>query len=478
MAAMRAEGNEAAILPVAGAVDSAVWPALPGPNGMALASLLLQFAHNQWLPAEAIAANQAGQLACLLAHAQATVPFYRDRLPTGIAEDGPSTDAWRAIPLLTRREIQAAGATLQSVQPPTDHGSLSEIFTSGSTGTPVRAVRTQLAELYWSAFTLRDHLWHRRDLGGTLAAIRESKAGKAPWPDGTRWSDWGSASAGLFRTGPCVSLNIMTPIDRQLDWLRRQDPDYLISHPTNIARLAQLSLETGIKLPRLREVQTIAEVLNPQARSLIADAWGATVSDIYSARETGYLALQCPEAEQYHVQAEGVLVEVLDDDDSPCKPGHVGRVVVTTLQNFAMPLIRYDIGDRAEVGQPCPCGRGLPVLARIMGREQNLVQLPDGSRRWALLSSGDIARLTELAPIRQYQFAQRAADRFEVRLATARPLSPDEETAIADWLRRKFDYPFAVTFSYLDEIPRSPAGKFEDFISEIAPDAPPDQPGS
>ena len=78
---------------------------------------------------------------------------------------------------------------------------------------------------------------------------------------------------------------------------------------------------------------------------------------MYSSQEVGYIALQCPENESYHIQAENVLVEILDDDGLPCEPGEVGRVVVTALHNLATPLLRYDIGDYAEVGSPCSCGR-------------------------------------------------------------------------------------------------------------------------
>jgi phenylacetate-coenzyme A ligase PaaK-like adenylate-forming protein len=96
--------------------------------------------------------------------------------------------------------------------------------------------------------------------------------------------------------------------------------------------------------------------------------WDVPLTDLYAADEAGCIALQCPDHEHYHVQSESVLVEVLDVEGRACAPGAVGRVVVTTLQNFAMPLVRYDIGDVAEAGDPCPCGRGLPVLRRIARR--------------------------------------------------------------------------------------------------------------
>ena len=146
------------------------------------------------------------------------------------------------------------------------------------------------------------------------------------------------------------------------------------------------------------------------------------VHDNYTSREVGYMALQCPEHDHYHVQSEGVYLEILDESGRQCRAGEVGRVVVTPLHNFAMPLIRYDVGDYAEVGEPCPCGRGLPVLTRILGRQQDVLTLPTGEQRWTLLGSSDVKAFMEMAPIRQYQFAHVARDTIEVRLAVFRDL--------------------------------------------------------
>src|SRR5262249_40477097 len=147
--------------------------------------------------------------------------------------------------------------------------------------------------------------------------------------------------------------------------------------------------------------------------------------------------------------------------------GQSGRVVVTTLHNFAMPLIRYDIGDFAEVGAPCPCGRGLPVIKRIVGRRQNMLTMPWGEARWPLPSSSNIGALLLLAPIRQYQFVQQTPQSIEIRLAAAQPLTTAQEEAIKRWVQEKFGHPFDVTLAYCDEIPLAPSGKFEDFVSTI-----------
>jgi phenylacetate-CoA ligase len=455
--------------PLRSAVDGIAWPALPEPRGAAVMAILFQLEQSQWWSPERLRARQMEQLALLLRHAKRHVPFYRARL-TDLdlaADQAISPEQWQGIALLQRAEIQAAGEDLVSKDLPKSHGGCGEIFTSGSTGKPIRALRSRLWELFWSAFTLRDHLWHRRDMAGKLATIRESGKDKAPYPEGATAPNWGRSSGAVFATGPSVSLNITCGLEQQAEWLQRQDPDYLLTHPSIVQRLAEFSLTQGIALPRLKQVETISEILHPAIRALCREAWGVPLVDMYTTREAGYIALQCPEHEHYHVQSEGILVEVLDEEDRPCPPGAVGRVVVTPLHNFAMPLIRYEIGDYAEFGAPCPCGRGLPVLTRILGRKQNMLRLPSGEARWPLLSSGDLRSLLALAPIRQYQFAQTSPAAIELRLAVERDLTEPEEDALRAWVAGKFGHPFEVTFAYYDEIPRSAAGKFQDFVSEV-----------
>src|SRR5262249_31531322 len=145
--------------------------------------------------------------------------------------------------------------------------------------------------------------------------------------------------------------------------------------------------------------------------------------------------------------------------------GEIGDVVATVLHNFAMPLIRYSIGDRAEVGPRCACGRGLPVISRILGRSRDLVTLPSGERRYALLSFDRV--LNEIPAVIQGQVVQKTRGHLEVRLVARRPLSPDEEAKIRERLIGNFKHDFDIAFAYCDVIPRSPAGKFFDFLSEL-----------
>ncbi len=455
---------------VVSAMPGIAWPAIPSGPGAALLALLFQLQGTQWWPAERIARAQRRQLAALLDHARAQVPFYAARLPATRPDPDDAAafeSAWRAIPVLTRDEIQAADPSeaMLAHQLPPGHGEYREVFTSGSTGRPVRAVRSQAWELVWSAFTLRDHLWHRRDLTGTMAVIRESGHGKAAYPAGDSQQGWGFSSAGLFDSGRLVSLNVTTPPAQQADWLARQDPDYLLSHPSVLVALAA----EAPRLPRLRQVICIAETLRPAARAAIEAAWGVPVIDIYSTREAGYLALQCPDHPgHHHVQSEGVRVEVLRDDGTPCAPGETGRVLVTPLHNLAMPLVRYDIGDAAEVGPACPCWRGLPVITRVLGRRQNMLRLRGDGRRWPLLSSGDLGALVAAVPsLRQYRIVQVSLDALRVEIVATAPLTEGEVVAVTAWARHKFGEGFAVAVQRLDALPRSAAGKSEDFVCEV-----------
>ena len=136
--------------------------------------------------------------------------------------------------------------------------------------------------------------------------------------------------------------------------------------------------------------------------------------------------------------------------------------MITSLRNFATPLIRYVIRDRAIRGGPCPCGRSLPTLRRIMGRERNMARRPDGSCAYPPLGVGSF---WQHGPVAQFQFIQHAVDDIEVRLAVTRPATIDEEQALAAAIRTMLGHPFPLRFSYFDQaLPPAPGGKHEEFV--------------
>jgi phenylacetate-CoA ligase len=229
-----------------------------------------------------------------------------------------------------------------------------------------------------------------------------------------------------------------------------------VSFPSNLAALAEYCLERGIQLAGLAEVRTIGEMLTHEQRALFERAWRAKVIDIYTCEEAGYLALQCPTATHYHVQSENVILELVD-----------GEVLITTLHNFATPLIRYELGDFAEAGAPCGCGRGLPVISRLRGRRRNRLRLPDGRSEFPYLGEhGQIAHATGVQ-VRQFQFIQRSVEEVEVKLVTDRAFTNAETQAVQRLVQGNLGYPFRITVTRCEEIPKGPRGKYEEFVSEI-----------
>jgi phenylacetate-CoA ligase len=404
----------------------------------------------------ALAALQLHRLDSLTAHLEARSGHFRRRLrEAGLSRaDLLEPQGLQRLPVLTRRTLQNAPEVFCDSLP-AGHGPCYETQTSGSTGEPVVVRRTAVNGVDWMAVTMREHLWHRRDFSQPFCAIR------AHYNEPTLCPDWGPPVNWLFQTGPLLGIPVTTDLERQIELIRDFKPRILLLYPSNLAAF----VNRGVELPSVREILTIAETLSPQTRDDAASLYGA-VTDTYSSQEMGTLAVQCPDSPLYHVMAEHLMVEVLNGDGTACRIGETGRVVATDLRNFATPLVRYDIGDVAEVGPPCQCGRGLPTLRRIFGRERNLVLLPDGRRHWPLVG---FCHFREIAPVMQYQFIQDGRDSIELRLVTERPLNAQEEAGLTARVQKNLGFAFAVRFTYFaNRLPAGANGKFEEFVCRVA----------
>ncbi len=442
-----------------------VWPGFPNHAAANKLAVLFQIEQNQWRRPDEIAARQFEQIKQVITHAATHVPYYRQVLGREFAAADLNPKTWLAVPVLTRKAVQAASGTLKSEVVPKHHGKVHSASTSGSTGMVVDVLGTELTRFFWEVFCLRDHLWHRRDLSAMLCAIRYLKAAEHKGLTGVRADGWGSASNDIVSSGKVISYHILHSIEHLAGRLQIDCPNYLLTHPSIVSGLAAYCMERNIQIPSLREIRTLGESGDVSLRELCRQAWNVPMVDMYTCTEAGYLALQCPDFPHYHVQSENVLIGIIDENGRPCVQGEIGRVLITCLNNFAFPLIRYEIGDYAEVGGPCPCGRGLPVLNRILGRYRNLVTLPDGTRQWPRL--GYESKLQDIAPIELMQIVQRELDAMDVRLVMPRPLLDSEQAALTQFIRRNFGYEFRLRFEYVDTI-RNPAnGKIEQFISQI-----------
>jgi phenylacetate-CoA ligase len=448
----------------------AMFPALPDMHAGIQLSLQYQFESSQWWSAETLRLHQYRELASLLRHATSCVPYYQQLFDShGLRLPEHLTDEFlQKIPISSRSMVQNAGNALEAQQLPAGHGAVQFSTTSGSTGRPVRFARTGLTHTLWLAFALREHLWHERDFSGKLCAIRWFPRGTAEAPEGIHYETWGSIVAPVFATGKSASLNVVSSIEDQLNWITRERPDYLVSFPSNLVALAQHVISAAPPVPAMRQIRTIGESLSDTQRALIEQALQTRVVDVYSCEEAGYLAMQCPESGHYHVQSENVMLEIVDEAGRPCAPGQVGQVLITTLHNYATPLIRYEIGDMAEFGEPCDCGRGLPVIRRIHGRKRNRLVLPSGDTVFPYLGEhGEISGVTGVE-LHQFQCIQHTVDEIELKLVMDRPLSDEEQEKVAALMQRHFGHPFSIRFTFLEDIPRGLNGKFEEFVSKIA----------
>jgi len=437
------------------------FPAFLEPGQAVTVALAAQVQHTQWWPLERIRAAQLQQLQSLVQHAARTTR--RGRKHFGQLADQPLTwERWRQVPITSRAALQGQPRKFLSNAVPKTHGPVGTVSTSGSTGRPVVVHRTAATSLIWRVMTARNNQWHRHDTHKVLGTVRH--APEAPPPRGRTATTWGAAAKLFGGTGGCEILHIGASTEQQLAWLQSRKVHYLLMYPSSLRDLLHLCEERGVTFPDLVAIKTFGEVLSPNLRALVREQWGLPIVDMYSTTEVGYIALQCPKHDHFHVVSEAVHVEVVREDGSACAVGEVGRLLVTPLHNYAMPLLRYDVGDLAVMGEPCDCGRGLPVLQRVLGRVRHTFVTADGARIWLTMGAHKFA---SLAPIVQYQFVQKKAGSLQARFVTKRPHTPAEADAILAHLNKKAPPGTDISIAWVDHIPRTARGKFLDFVSEL-----------
>lgn len=440
------------------AAPEIAWPPLMRGPAAALESLARQLDASQWLSENEIRARQAEQLGCLAEYLAEHSGFFRERLKSAKLSPRDLPGNLSRLPLLSRRDLQRADVHCDHA--PDEHKPVREVRTSGSTGEPVIVRRTSISQLFWLAITLREYFWHERDFRLSFSAIRPTI------PDYTVQPNWGAPASALFETGRSQLIPITADIAQIAQWLGEFSPDVLVIYPNVVSALIDHLRNSGKQLPSVKLIRSISETLSPERRAEVAQFFGARVADNYSSQEAGVIAVQCPDASGYHVMSESLIVEVVDEKGAPCAEGETGRVVLTDLHNFATPLVRYDIGDYAQMGGACSCGRGLPMLKRILGRERNLILMPDGSRHWPLVG---FARFRDVAPVVQYQLIQTGREAIEVRLVVENTLTPSQQGDLKTVIRDALGFPFALSFVIFDgKIPAGPRGKFEEFVCGVS----------
>jgi len=435
------------------------WLDIPGKKRLMSEALQFQFSQTEKFSPNQISQLQFANLQMLVQHCTENVPYYKQRSYSKIK----TWSDWHQLPLLGREDLQQHEESLHAdIDMSSREGKTYIKRSSGSTGRPVKVLTNDRAQLLWQAATLRDHLWHKRDFSQKLAVIKYIDDNKSE-PPGKVSRYWGPSSALLFSTGPAVTISSSTDISKQYEWLREQKPGYLLTYPSILNALSERNLRADNAIALLG-ITTIGENISPETRHMAERSFGGRVCDIYSCQEIGYIALQCPQHNHYHLQAETCFVEVLDDNNQVCRPGEMGRVVVTHLHNYSMPLVRYEIGDYAIAGGSCDCGINLPVVERIIGRTRNLVSYPNGKRNWP---SYNPMKLMELLPNVQFQLIQKSLDTLLLRIGTNKPIDDEVFLQVKTIINEAMGYPFNIQLEQLQIIPRSKSGKYEEFLSEV-----------
>jgi len=425
-----------------------------------LENLIKQLDESQWWELDKLQKLQERQLLPLVKHHAKNTPHFNMRLAAnGLTPNSLlSLQGLKRLPPFTKRDIQKAGGDFATKNIPKNHLPLGEAQTSGSTGTPVKLPKGRLTTLFWQAHVIRDHQWYNRDYSGKLASIR------AGFTEYLEADTWGGPVPILYGSGPAIALPVSMTIGKQLEHLDKFQPNIMIVHSGVLTGFVSEWERKGFSLSELKHVKNVGETVHDSLRERLRAVAGLEIEDNYSCSEVGSIAIQCPISGLFHIMCENLIVEILNEDGSPTLPGEIGRVVVTDLYNSAAPMIRYDVGDHAEVGEPCTCGRHTPTLKRIMGRNRRLFIRADGSKFWPQAHQFKLSKFTKVL---QWQIIQHSINDIEYKMVTAQEITEEQRTSMEKLLGDVMGFPDQVRVSrYADSIP-TPNGKYEETICLI-----------
>jgi phenylacetate-CoA ligase len=421
-------------------------------------------ARTERLPLHELANYQQTLLRRLVQHAHDRAPFYRRRLQCLFAADGKiDLSRWNDVPILRRDDVVRDRDRLRVHDLAAEYGEIAEPWTSGSTGAPLQVATNGLLLQVASALLTRTARRFGMDTARPLAVVRlPAHVPIEPYPDGNSRTGWSSADPAT----PYYELDVTTPVDLLIEWLSRRSPSYLHTLPSGALGVAfAVSPAVGRALG-IRTVLMYGETVPDGARAFIFERLGARAAAIYSCEEIGHIASECEAAPHYHVAAENALVEIVDDDGRDVRPGERGRVIVTGLYNYAMPFIRYELGDFALAGvASCACGRSLPVIARIEGRARNAFLFRDGTRVWPRTFMVDAMR--PFVAFSRCQLVQRDFEKIEMRVIPDGSERTPDLAALTLCARRLIHPSANIEVVEVGTLGPGPGGKFEEFISEV-----------
>jgi len=412
---------------------------------------------SQWFRKSDIERLQTRRVKALLVHAFENVPFYNESFKRAgfHPSDFRALDDLCKVPVLRKSEVRSNLGELRERN--VSNGRLKAWFTSGTTATPIKLFRDQ-ADVGWGvAAELRGFGWAGYEVGDKLALIwnvRPNRARSLKFRIGNR----------LRR---CRLLNIGNLSEKSFEAfaadLHRFQPGFIRGHAGSLNLFASFLLKQRKFSISPKAVFTSCETLLPHYRKTLERAFGCRVYDYYGSVEVSHVGAQCGCGEGFHVTDENVLVEI-DRDGEHVSMGEKGGVLLTNLHGFAMPFIRYDVGDFGRItGHDCCCGRQLSML-EILGRRNEYFVNRDGS----FVFLKDFQRFFNEVPITDFEVAQLSLDEIVVKIVP----KPGFSSQHSDFILRNLRYVGSgnVRIELVDSLPPRESGKIAHVVSKVHTD--------
>jgi len=421
----------------------------------------LQFLErSQWLRPSELRKLQNKRLRALLNHAYETVPFYRRRFKDAALkpDDIREVEQLNKLTPLTKAEIRKNINEIVSTQIPRSY--LTPFATGGSTGTPLKFFKDRRTTSWAYAATSRSYQWAGLDLGDKYLILWSS-----PFDLSVSQELRGFLHQRLMRYQIVPSSQMSdSSMTRLVEIIRRYKPKALKGYASVLILFARFLSQHRINALNLHSVISTAETLFPADRKLMEEQFGCRVYDTYGSREIALMAGECEEHQGLHVSAETVALEFVEENENVA-PGELGQILVTDLQNYGMPLIRYSIGDAGRPSDAvCSCGRGLPMIESIDGRVTDFIRASD--KRY--IPGPMFIYLFSDLPVRKYQIIQTELNKLTVKIVKDSGYSSSDDYKIMSRIKQIVGSEFAIDIDHVRSIlPSSRSGKFLAVISKI-----------
>jgi phenylacetate-CoA ligase len=421
--------------------------------------ILRELERSQWLPLETLKARQDKRLKQMLRYATGNSPYYeRVFREHRFDPENFQLAAFQELPLLTKANIRASTEEILSRE--FARSALGKHNTGGSTGVAL----TTYFDRDWlearTADALRSDQWAGCFHGMKIASLW----GNPPRPK-TLKQRLRALLINRFIYLDTMDLNERSIGDFIARW-RSEKPEILFGHSHSLFMLARYLLENGVEDLRPRGIISTSMMLLANERQVIESAFACKVTDRYGCEEVGLIACECERHQGLHLSIEHLYVEFLRPDGTPAAPGEEGAIVITDLFNRGMPFIRYRIED---VGVPsdrcCPCGRGLPLMQRVVGRVADYLRRRDGS----MVAGVSLVErtLTAIPGLEQLQVVQSSFDDIVLNVVRAPDFNPATEQALLTEFRSVFGPGITIRAEYMERIPQERSGKYRFSICRI-----------